>query len=113
MPTSWPCRTSATREPKMNSERTHAYRRVMHTLSQLGPSKLLDSEQDRIRAAADSLIFSPGLREDDAAREALDDIEQLCSALVESGRWQETTASRLAGDVFDCGPGRLAELKAA
>ena len=70
-------------------------------------------QQDRIRAAADNLIFCPSLLEDQAAREALDDIESLCRALVESGRWQQITASRLAGDVFECGPGSPAELQAA
>jgi hypothetical protein len=97
----------------MNAERTHAYRRVIQTVNALGPSKLLDEEQDRIRSAADSLIFSDGLSEDIAAREALDDIERLCSALVESGRWQQSTASRLAGDVLECGPGHPAALRAA
>jgi hypothetical protein len=97
----------------MNAERTQAYRRVIQTLNQLSPSKLWDAEQERIRAAADSLIFSDGLLDDLAAREALDDIERLCRALVESGRWQQITASRLAGDVFECGPGHPAALKAA
>jgi len=97
----------------MSPERTSAYRRVIQTLNQLGPSKLLDDEQDRIRSAADSLIFSVNLLDDEAAREALEDIERLCHALVESGRWQQMTASRLAGDVFECGPERPAELKAA
>jgi hypothetical protein len=97
----------------MNPERTHAYRRVLQTLNQLGPSKLQDGEQERIRAAADNLIFSPSLLEDVAAQEALGDIERLCTALVESGRWQQVTATRLAGDVLACGPGQPAELKAA
>ena len=97
----------------MSPERTHAYRRVMQTLSQLGPSKLLDGEQDRIRSAADNLIFSSDLHDDVAAQEAIDDVERLCRALVESGRWEQITATRLAGDLFACGPGRAAELKAA
>lgn len=97
----------------MNAERTNAYRRVIQTLNALGPSKLLDGEQDRIRAAADSLIFSGGLLEDSAAREALADIDSLCRALVESGRWQQITASRLAGDIFECGPGQPAQFSAA
>lgn len=98
---------------QMNAERTQAYRRVVHTLSALGPSKLQNDEQDRIRAAADNLIFSDSLLGDNAAREALADVENLCRALVESGRWQEVTASRLAGDVFECGPGHPAEVGAA
>ena len=97
----------------MNTERTHAYRRVIQTLNALGPSKLLDTEQDRIRAAADNLIFSDGLLDDTAAREALTDVDNLCRALVESGRWQQITASRLAGDIFECGPGEPAQLSTA
>ena len=97
----------------MSPERAHAYRRVIQTLNDLGPSKLLDGEQERIRAAADSLLFSSDLHEDIAAQEALDDVERLCHALVESGRWEQVTAGRLAGDLFDCGPGQPAELTAA
>jgi hypothetical protein len=85
----------------------------MQTLSDLGPSKLLDGEQERIRAAADSLIFSSGLLEDVAAQEALEDINRLCRALVESGRWEKVTAGRLAADLFACGPPHAAELQAA
>ena len=96
----------------MSPERTHAYRRVVHTLRELGPSKLLGGEQDRIRLAADNLIFSSDLVED-GAREALEDAESLCRALVESGRWEQVTATRLANDLYGCGPGRPVELRAA
>jgi hypothetical protein len=84
----------------------------MQTLNDLGPSKLLDGEQDRIRAAADNLIFSSDLSDDVAAQEALDDVERLCHALVASGRWEQVTANRLADDFFACGPGHPVELKA-
>jgi hypothetical protein len=98
----------------MSPNRAHAYRRVIQTLNDLGPSKLLDGEQDRIRSAADSLIFSSDLSEDVAAQEALEDVERLCRALVESGRWEQVTAARLADDLFACGPEpRPAELTAA
>jgi hypothetical protein len=96
----------------MSPERTHAYRRVIQTLQDLGPSKLQDGEQERIRNAADSLIFSSDL-DDPAAREALKDVERLCTALVGSGRWEQVTATRLAEDLYECGPGRLPELTAA
>ena len=88
----------------MSPERTQAYRRVMLTLDELGPSKLLAEEQDRIRHAADNLIFASDLGEDGAAREALFDTDQLCEALVQSGRWEAVTAQRLSGDVRACGP---------
>jgi hypothetical protein len=96
----------------MSPERTHAYRRVINTLNELGPSKLLDGEQDRIRLAADNLIFSSDLLEDEA-RNALEDAQSLCEALVESGRWEQVTANRLAHDLYECGPGLPAELQAA
>jgi hypothetical protein len=88
----------------MSPERTQAYGRVMHTLNELGPSKLLADEQERIREAADTLIFSADLIEDPATVEALGDIETLCAALVESGRWTEITGARLAKDLRECGP---------
>jgi hypothetical protein len=58
----------------MSPERTQAYRRVVQTLKELGPSKLLEPEQDRVRSAADSLIFCGDLAHDDAARHALEDV---------------------------------------
>lgn len=97
----------------MSPERTIAYRRVLQTLADMGPSKLLAGEQERIRFAADSLIFSSDLYDDDSAREALADTEQLCRALVESGRWSQPTAERLADDIRSCGPVVEFELKAA
>ncbi|HEY2771324.1 MAG TPA: hypothetical protein VGI87_12175 [Solirubrobacteraceae bacterium] len=97
----------------MNTERTNAYRRVLHTLEELGPSKLQPDEQDRIRYAADSLIFCAELERDDAALEALTDIELLSHALVDSGRWEQATADRLERDVLECGPPRYEALEAA
>jgi hypothetical protein len=87
----------------MNRERAHAYRRVMATLDELGPSKLHDDELELVRHAADTLIFSSELR-DPATLEALRDIEALSRTLVESGRWEEARAMRLADDVSECGP---------
>lgn len=97
----------------MSPERSNAYRRVMKTLEDLGPSKLLDGEQQRIRYAADNLIFSTDLDSDAEAREALEDVEALCHALVDSGRWEQVSAVRLAEDVFQCGPVNPAVLQAA
>lgn len=88
----------------MSPERSNAYRRVMQTLEDMGPSKLLDDEQERIRYAADNLIFSTDLKSDIEAREALEDVEALCRALVQSGRWEHFTATKLADDVYHCGP---------
>jgi hypothetical protein len=51
----------------MTPERTHAYQRMIQTLKEIGPSKLLGDEQERIRYAADNLIFSRDLAEDASA----------------------------------------------
>ncbi len=96
----------------MTPERTQAYGRVLHTLEELGPSKLQPVEQERIRYAADSLIFCADLHEDEAARESLEDTELLCELLVESGRWERVTAERLIEDIRACGPALPAELQA-
>jgi hypothetical protein len=97
----------------MSPERSNAYRRVMKTLEDMGPSKLLDGEQQRIRYAADNLIFSTDLSSDVEAIGALEDIETLCQALVESGRWEQASATKLAEDVFQCGPSEPVVLQAA
>jgi hypothetical protein len=77
---------------------------VVKTLSEVGSSKLLRREQERIRDAADDLIFADTLSVDEAAEAALRDIECLCLDLVESGRWDRDRAMRLADDVYSCGP---------
>ena len=97
----------------MSPERTQAYRRVMQTLDELGPSKLLSEEQDRVRQAADNLIFSSDVESAGSAREALRDTGALCRALVDSGRWEVVTAQRLADDLRACGPPAESELRAA
>jgi nicotinamidase/pyrazinamidase len=38
------------------------------------------------------------------ARDALRDIDELCAALIDSGRWERVTAERLDRDVHECGP---------
>ncbi len=97
----------------MSPERTHAYRRVLGTLDELGPSKLQSAEQERIRYAADSLIFCADLLEDEETRDSLEDTELLLEVLVESGRWERVTANRLIDDLRGCGPMIPAELQVA
>jgi hypothetical protein len=97
----------------MSPERSNAYRRVMKALDDLGPSKLLEAEQQRIRYAADNLIFSSDLATDGEAREALEDVEALCRGLVDSGRWEQLSATRLMHDMCECGPAVPAEVRAA
>jgi len=97
----------------MSPERSNAYRRVMKTLEDMGPSKLLDHEQQRIRYAADNLVFSQDLSSDIEAQAALIDVEDLCRTLIETGRWEQVTATRLADDLYQCGPAASAILQAA
>lgn len=97
----------------MNAERAAAYARVMTTLRDLGPSKLQAGEQSTIRAAADCLLFSEDLFGDEDARRALGSVERLCRALVESERWMQHSAARLAEDVAGCGPSPVPALRAA
>ena len=97
----------------MNPERANAYRRVLQTLAELGEAKLHPIEQDRIRYAADSLIFCADVLADDATRDSLEDTELLVEVLVESGRWERVTADRLIRDLRSCGPEIPFELQQA
>ena len=85
----------------MNNERTQAYGRVVKTLDELGPTKLQPAEQDRVREAADTLIFAADL---DDARAAMADVESLAEHLVASDRWSEERARQLVDDLLACGP---------
>ena len=85
----------------MNSERTQAYGRIVKTLEDLGPAKLQAAEQDRVRDAADTLIFAAGL---DEARASLEDVDALAEHLVASERWSEERAQQLVEDILACGP---------
>ena len=61
----------------MTSERSLAYGRVMKTLEDLGPAKLHDLERQRVRQAADALLFAPP--QDPGAFDAITDIEHLAA----------------------------------
>jgi len=89
----------------MTPQRSHAYGRVMRTLEELGPAKLLAHEQDGIRDAADSMVFSRDLAASHDARHAYRAIEDLAAQLVDSGRWTAQRADRLLDDLWACGPG--------
>lgn len=85
----------------MTNERTQAYGRVVQTLAELGPTKLLPGEQARIRDAADDLIFAASL---DDARESLRDMGSLAEHLLDSGRWLQERVDALIADILACGP---------
>ena len=85
----------------MTSDRTQAYGRVVKTLGDIGPAKLQPAEQERIREAADTLIFAA---EPDEALSALADVEALTAHLVSSERWTAERADELIRDLEACGP---------
>jgi hypothetical protein len=87
----------------MTSERAQAYGRVTATIAELGATKLQANEVERIRTAADTLLFAEDL-DAAGAREALADVERLMANLVESGRWTEERAQRLFDDLAETGP---------
>jgi hypothetical protein len=87
----------------MTSERANAYGRVVAMIDELAATKLQPAEVERIRQAADTLLFSESL-DAPGAREAIDDIENLTAHLAESDRWTEERARRLFDDVAECGP---------
>jgi hypothetical protein len=82
----------------MNSDRATAYGRVVATINSVGSAKLQPAEIERLRAAADTLLFSEVL-DAPGAREALEDIEELTDHLSASGRWSDETAARLFDDL--------------
>ena len=88
---------------RMTSDRSNAYGRVMQTLAEIGPSKLLPGEQESLREAADTLLFCESV-EADALLQATRGAQELIDHLVACGRWREERAKRLADDLAACGP---------
>lgn len=76
---------------------------MAQTLADLGPTKLLADEQQRVREAADTLLFCEDAQ-DEAVMTALADVRALVEHLTDTGRWSEERAARLADDVTACGP---------
>jgi hypothetical protein len=87
----------------MTSQRSQAYGRVMRTLADLGPAKLLGDEHERLREAADTLLFCEDLH-DEAAATAVRDVRAVVDHLVATQRWSAERADRLADDIAACGP---------
>jgi hypothetical protein len=88
----------------VNERRAHAYRRVTKRIEDLAATRLHADEQQLIRDAADTLIFSESLSTDDAAVDALRAVYGLVDHLIESGRMAPETADALIADVEACGP---------
>jgi hypothetical protein len=86
------------------AERSKAYGRVMATLRDMGPSKLLEDEQETIRHAADTLLFTEDVLAEPGAAEAVREVEQLAARLVDADRWTPERAAQLVDDVLATGP---------
>lgn len=76
---------------------------MTQTLADLGPTKLLADEQQRVREAADTLLFCDDARSD-VAGDALADARTVTDHLITTGRWSEERAGRLLDDITACGP---------
>ncbi|HEX6025064.1 MAG TPA: hypothetical protein VFZ00_23940 [Solirubrobacter sp.] len=85
----------------MTAARASAYGNVTALLRELGPAKLTQSEQERIREAADELIFAASL---DGVRHVVRDVGELGRHLEATGRWSPPRARRLVATVRACGP---------
>jgi hypothetical protein len=97
----------------MTSDRATSYRRVLKTLRDLGPAKLWPSEQDRIREAADALLFCDDLQTDPEAGGAFASAAELTVDLVDAERWTRESALELMSDIWACGPGYVRTAVAA
>jgi len=88
----------------MTSDRAKAYRRVVRTVRDMGPAKLLPSEQTCVREAADTLLFCRDL-DGEEARATFAAAAELTDRLIESGRWTDSRGRLLLDDIWACGPG--------
>ena len=88
----------------MTPERAHAYQRVMPTLNEMGPSKLLGDQQERIREAADNLIFSRDLALDALARQAMGTSSGCVAPSSTAHVGSRPRQMRLANDASQGGP---------
>ncbi len=88
----------------MTTNRARAYGRVVNLIDELGPAKLHPSEQQAIRDAADSLLFSFDVASDAEAKAALEHLDAVMDGLVTGGRLMVETADAILDAVEGCGP---------
>jgi hypothetical protein len=96
----------------MTSTRTVAYRRVMRTLRGVDAPALSAVEQERVREAADALLFCCDFDDADV-RWALADVAVLRDELVGAGRWTPRRVQQLLDDICACGPDLAARVPTA
>ena len=87
----------------MTSERAEAYGRVMHHLTELGGTQLQPAEVERLREAADTLLFCEDPRGEEA-RAATASAETLVEHLIEVDRFTEERGHAVLRDLGECGP---------
>jgi hypothetical protein len=87
----------------MTRDRALAYSNLMWVLNTAALGELRAAEIERIREAADALVFAKSLY-GAPAQLALLDVEDLADALVDDERWPDATASLLVECIADCGP---------
>jgi hypothetical protein len=78
----------------------------------MGAAKLWPVEQACIREAADALLFSRDLDDQDA-RQALAAVSVLMDDLINAERWTPTRSRELLDDIWGCGPAAAVDLPAA
>jgi hypothetical protein len=88
----------------MTAQRARAYARVTNILRDVGPAKLLPSEQATIRYTTDTLLFCADLVGDQSARGACSEIYALRDHLVAAGRWSPERCDDLVDEILACGP---------
>lgn len=88
----------------MTSERAQAYGRLMRRLRSADAAGLLPHEEDRIREAADALLFCSNDWSDEQTLEELGEAVRLVEGLAEEGRWQDAHAQLVLRELRACGP---------
>jgi hypothetical protein len=86
----------------MTSMRAVAYRRVMKALCGIGAPEVWPAEQERVREAADALLFCRDLDEADV-RHAVAAAAVQTDDLVDAERWTPRRARQLLDDIWACG----------
>ena len=75
---------------------------LMQTIDAIGPAKLHDGEEARLREAADTLVLAREF--DHEVAETLRTVRNLTDRLVDSGRFSEPLGKELVMKVRACGP---------